>query len=106
MSDLLHQNFQLGQSNLQPMPVTMAAAATVAPTTLLTFLSGTTQIATITPPVTGTHVLIFIFTDAAPGVLLTTGNILTAVEPTQNIPVILVYNPITAKYSGGELKLT
>lgn len=106
MSDLNHQNFATVQSNQQPQPVTMAAAATIAPTTGLTFITGTTQIANITPPVTGYHMLILIFTDAAPGTLLTTGNINTAVVPTQNLPTFLFYDPVTAKYWGCASNIT
>jgi|SRR3990167_9736686 len=106
MSDLNHQNFATVQSSLQPQPVTLASAATVAPTTFLTFITGTVQIGTITPPVTGSHMLIFIFTNAAPGTLLTNGNILNAVVPTQNLPTFLVYDPIQAKYYGCASNLT
>ena len=106
MSDLLFQNITPTQSKQQPYPVTLASAATVAITTFLTFITGTVQIATITPPVTGTHVLCLIFTDVSPGTLLTSGNIASAVEPTQNVPVFLVYDPVTAKYYGGEVKIT
>lgn len=41
MSDLLHQNFETVQSDQQPFPPTIASAATIAPTTKLTFLTGT-----------------------------------------------------------------
>lgn len=97
-NDLLFQNISTVQSNHQPSPVTIAAAATVAPTTFLTFLTGTTQVATVTPPVTGQHMLIFIFTDGSPGAFLTTGNLKTATQPIQNLPVLLIYDPLTAKY--------
>ncbi len=106
MSDLLHQNLATVQSGLQQSPRTFAAAATIAPDTFLSFISGTTQIGTITPPVTGSHMLILIFTDASPGTLLTTGNINNAVIPTQNLPTILVYNPVDETYSGGTMNLT
>jgi hypothetical protein len=98
MSDLLHQNFDAVQSDKQPSPVTMASAATIAPTTRLTFVTGTVQVATITPPVTGYHELVFIFTDANPGALLTSGNIKTAYTPLQNKSFSLHYDPSTAKY--------
>ena len=98
MSDLLHQNFECVQSNQQPLPVTLESAATIAPTTRLTFVTGTVQVATITPPVTGYHELVFIFTDGAPGALLTTGNIKTAYTPLQNKSFSLHYNPIDGKY--------
>lgn len=86
------------QSNQQPTPKTIASAATIAPTTALTFVTGTVQVATITPPVTGYHELKFIFTNAAPGALLTSGNIHTAYTPIQNQAFVLYYDPNTAKY--------
>jgi hypothetical protein len=98
MSDLNHQDFGTVQSGLQPTPVTKASAATITVTTRLTFLTGTVQLATITPPVTGYHELVLIFTDVAPGALLTTGNIKTAYTPLQNKAFSLHYDPTTAKY--------
>lgn len=98
MSDLNYQDFDSVQSGLQPKPVTMAAATTIAPTTRLTFLTGTTQVATITPPVSGYHELVLIFTDANPGALLTSGNIKTAYTPLQNKSFSLHYNPLDGKY--------
>lgn len=106
MSDLLFQNFSTVQSQLQPLPVSMAAATTIAPSTLLTILSGTAQLATITPPVTGQHMLFLVFTDTTPGTTLTTGNIANAVVPTQNVPSCFLYNPATAKYYGWANNLT
>ena len=106
MSDLLFQNFSTVQNLSQPMPVSLAAATTIAPSTLLTIVSGTTQVATITPPVTGQHLLFLVFTDATPGTTLTTGNINNAVVPTQNVPSMFLYNPITAKYYGWANNLT
>lgn len=98
MADLNFQNFSTVQSNQQPMPTTIASAATIAPTGFLTILSGTTQLETITPPVSGVHLLAFVFTNAAPGVFLTSGNILTAVTPTQNVPTFLLYDPLQQAY--------
>ena len=98
MSDLLFQNFSTVQSEQQPKPVTLASAATITPTTKLTFVTGTVQVATITPPVTGYHELTFIFTNGAPGALLTTGNIHTAYTPIQNQAFTLYYDPSTGKY--------
>lgn len=97
-TDGLFQNFSTVQSFQQPQPVTIASAATVAPTGFLTFLTGTTQLATITPPVTGTHMLALCFTNASPGAFLTTGNIHDAYTPVQNRPVFVVFDPVTAKY--------
>ena len=97
-ADLSFQNFSTVQSSLQPKPSTIAAAATIAPVSLMTFLTGTTQVATITPPVTGQHMLVLIFTNALPGAFLTTGNIQIAYTPIQNRPICLFYDPVTAKY--------
>lgn len=91
---------QLGTvaSEIMPQPVTIASAATVAPTTFLTFISGTTAIATVTPPANGAHLLCMIFTTTTPVAFTTTGNIKAVATPTQNVPCFLVYNPIEAKY--------
>lgn len=98
MSDLLHQNLSVVQSDKQPNPPTIASAATIAPTTRFTFISAQVQLQTITPPVTGYHELVLCFTHAAPGAFLTTGNILTGYQPIQNRPILLCYDPSTAKY--------
>jgi hypothetical protein len=98
MSDLLFQDLSTVQSSQQPKPVTLASATTIAPTTKLTFVTGTVQVATITPPVSGYHELSFIFTNGAPGALLTTGNIHSAYTPIQNQAFTLYYDPSTAKY--------
>lgn len=99
MSDLLFQQLSTVQSDQQLMPVTMAAATTVAPTTFITYLSGTTDLTTVTPPVTGSHMLVFVFTDASPGDILTTGNVpLGLTTVTQNAPLLLFYNPVAATY--------
>lgn len=98
MSDLNFQDIMPVQSNQQQKPVTLASAATITPSTALTVVTGTTQVATITPPVTGFHILWFKFTNAAPGALLTSGNIETAYTPIQNRPFALLYDPNIAKY--------
>lgn len=98
MSDLNFQDFSTVQSDKQQKPVTLASAATIAPLTKLTFVTGTVQVATITPPVSGYHELTFIYTNGAPGALLTTGNIHTAYTPIQNQAFTLYYDPSTAKY--------
>jgi hypothetical protein len=41
----------------------------------MSFISGTTNIATIIPPVTGVVMLAFVWTTTSPGSFLTTGNI-------------------------------
>lgn len=92
------QDFSTTQDGLQPKPSTIAAAATIAPTSLITFLSGTTQVASITPPLDGPHVLILIFTNASPGATLTSGNIALATTTVQNKALLMTYDPVSAKY--------
>jgi hypothetical protein len=98
MSDLLFQNFSTVQSDKQPLPPTIASAATIAPTTKFTFLTGTVTIATITPPTSGYCEITLCFTNASPGVFLTSGNIQIAYQPIQNRPIDLCYDPSTAKW--------
>jgi hypothetical protein len=98
MSDVSFQDISTVGSDKSTAPKTLASAATVAPTTFLTFFTGTVQLATITPPVSGHHMLVFVFTNASPGAFVTTGNIKNAVTPIQNVPVFLVYDPQSAKY--------
>lgn len=98
MSDLLFQNLSTVQSEQQPRPVTMAAAATITPTTFLTFLTGTTQVANITPPVTGSCLIGLVFTNANPGAFTGAGNVQSTKDPAQNELVLLAYDPVTAKW--------
>lgn len=104
MPDLNFQDLSTVQNNLQQKPVTIASAATVAPTTFVSLISGTTAIATITPPVTGAHLIVMIFTTTTPVAFTTTGNIKAVVTPIQNVPVYLVYNPLENKYYAGNSK--
>lgn len=99
LKDIDFQQLSTVQDNLQPTPKTIAAATTIAPETFVTIITGTTNVATITPPVSGQHMLSFVFTDASPGDFVTTGNIrggLTTIS--QYNAVLLVYEPIAAKY--------
>lgn len=102
MSDLEFQNISTVQSNLQPTPKTITAAATVAPTTFVTFIAGTTAIATITPPVTGAHMICIIATSTNWAGAVTTGNIIVASVTNstlwQNKANFFCYDPVTAKY--------
>lgn len=98
MGELQTYQFSTHQSEKQPLPVTLASATTVTPTTRLTFFTGTAQLENITPPLNGHHELVFIFTNGAPGAFVTTGNIKSAYTPIQNRAVLLEYDPITAKY--------
>ncbi len=106
MADLDFQNFSTVQNGLQPKPNTVASAATVAPQTFLTFVTGTVAIATITPPVTGQHMLLMLHTDATPTAYTTTGNVLTIVVPTINVPSVFVYDPNQRKYYGWANNIT
>ena len=99
MSDALFQNLSTVQDNSQPLPVTIAMAATIAPTTFLTFVTGTVPIATITPPVTGSCVLAFVATTAATtAVTVTTGNIILATTWVPNKALLMTYDPSSAKW--------
>jgi len=91
MSDLLAQNLSTYQTDKQPDPPTIASAATLAPQTKFSFVSGTVQIETITPPTSGYSEITLCFTNGAPGLFLTTGNLKTAYQPIQNRPIDLCY---------------
>jgi len=106
MADLSFQNFSTVQSNQQPVPNTVASAATIVPGTFMTFVTGTVAVATITPPVTGQHMLVLIYTDATPTAMTTTGNILSVTVPTINLPTLMFYDPVQAKYYGVAGNLT
>lgn len=101
--DLDFQNLSTVQSSQQPKPNTIASAATVAPQSFITFISGTVAIATITPPADGQHMLVFIFTTTTPVAFTTTGNVKYVATPTQNIPMLLFWNPNENKYYPGEV---
>ena len=97
--DLNFQNLTPTQGSQNGLPNTIAAASTVAPSSFLTHIAGTTNVATITPPISGQHMLALNFTHATPGSLLTTGNILVGLTTiVQNRPVWVVYDPNQAKY--------
>ncbi len=98
MSDLLFQDLSTVHSDKNSTPVTVASAATIAPTTFITFITGTTAVATITPPVTGAHMLCFIFTTTTPTAFTTTGNMKVVSTPTSGAPMLLFYNPLEGKY--------
>jgi hypothetical protein len=105
-NELNAYKFDTFQSKLGPTPATVASAATIAPTSLITYVTGTTQPATITPPLDGQHMLVLVFTDNAPPTFLTSGNVLNAIVPTQNLPTLLFYDPAQQKYFGGTMNLT
>lgn len=101
MSDALFQQLSTVQSDKQPTPKTIASATSIgsAVETFISIITGTTAIATITPPVTGQHMLVLIFTDSNPGGVTTGGNIRNAVDPAQYVPVLLFYDPASAYYA-------
>lgn len=102
MSDLLNANFQTVQSNQQPTPVSVALAATIAPTTFLTIIVGSTTqtVAVITPPVTGTHVIAL--QSSITNALTNSGTINGAITGTLTMvagsPALFLYNPVTQRY--------
>ena len=77
-------------------PVTIASAATIAPSTFLTVLTGNTAVVTITPPISTSHMLAIEFAGVA-GVTAA-GNIKTAKASIAGMVILFVYNPATGKY--------
>lgn len=103
MPDLNFQDLSTVGSDKNTKPATIASAAVVAPVTFLSFISGTVAIVTITPPVTGAHMLCFVYTTTTPVANTTAGNIQNISTPATNIPAFYVYDPLTAKYYAGKL---
>lgn len=97
MSDLNFQNLSTVQSFQNKPPVTITAAATIAPTTFLTRLSGTTAIANITPPVTGTH-MIAIVAGTTTAAFTTSGNIVSITTASTENPSLFIYDPLSGDY--------
>lgn len=94
--DLNFQQISTVQNQNMPQPVTLASAATIAPTTFLTFVTGAVQIDTITPPVTGCHMLALV---GGTSVISAAGNVLVGTTLIASRVLLLFYNPITGKYS-------
>lgn len=93
------QNFSTVGDKQTESPRTQASAATLTPTSFLTIVTGTTQIANITPPIEGGHCLIaLVFTNANPGAFLNSGNIESTKDPAQNELVLLVWDPISSQW--------
>lgn len=80
------------------LPPTIASATVITPTTFLTKISGTVAVSTINPPTDGAHLICLIFTDPAPAAFVTSGNILSAVQPVQNTALFLMFDPVLNKY--------
>jgi hypothetical protein len=98
LQELNRYNIAEPQSEQNAEPNTIASAATIVPSHKFTFVTGTVQVANITPPVAGYHVLTLCFTNGSPGALLTTGNIKSAYTPIQNRPFNVYYVPQENKY--------
>ncbi len=93
------QNLSTVQSNQQPKPVTIASAATITVTGFLTFITGTVQIATITPPIDGGVTLIaLVFTNANPAAFLASGNIESTKDPATLELVLLCWDPLSSQW--------
>jgi len=97
--DLYTQNFSTIQTEQQPKPTTVTAAATLTPSTKMTFVDGQTQVANITPPDPYAYCEVTLcFLHAAPGAFLTNGTaypIKVAYQPIQNRPIDLCWDPIS-----------
>ena len=91
-NDAQFQNISTVQSNQQPTPPTVTAAATITPTTFITVLTGNTAVGTINPPVTGQHMLCIV-----PGTttgFTTGGNIVGGTTTVSGRAYLFCYNPI------------
>lgn len=98
-NDLVAQQFSTVQTASQLLPATIASTTTIAPSTGLTFITGTINIATITPPVGGAVMIGLVFTDGSPGSLVTTGNIsVGSTTLVQNKLNLLWYDPSHMKW--------
>ena len=89
-------NFALLASPLAQKPQTIASANTIAPVSVLTVLTGNTVIKTITPPLPAVHVIALQFAGVA-GVDAT-GNIKTLKASVAGEVMLLIYDPVAAKY--------
>lgn len=78
-------------------PATLASAATIAPVSFLTVLTGNVAITTITPPVAHGHMLALQF--AGTGGVGTGGNINNVKASVVGEAMLLVYNPAAGKYT-------
>lgn len=96
MDDSDFQDLSTVQSKQQPTPVRMAAAATIAPTTFITVLAGNTAVATITPPVAGSHMLCII-PNTTTG-FTTGGNVSGGTTTVSGRAYLFVYDPVNATY--------
>lgn len=99
MSDLLFQQLSTVQSDKQIQPNTLASAATIAPTTKLTRLTGTTPVTNITPPVSGYCELTFVWTTGTANGFTSGGGvngIAVTYTTITDRPIDLCFDPRTA----------
>jgi hypothetical protein len=96
MPDVQYQDFSTVQSLLQQKPQTIASANVIAPVSFMTILTGNVVVKTITPPLTGLHMIAIQFAGVA-GVDAT-GNVLTLKASVVGEIMLLVFNPSVAKY--------
>ena len=87
-------------STVQPpttKPLTLASANTIAPSSFFTVLTGNTVVKTITPLLADQIHMIAVQFAGVAGVDAT-GNVLTAKASVAGEIMLLVYNPVSAKY--------
>lgn len=99
--DLAFQQLSTVQNKLTQAPITVVAATTIAPTTFLTLITGTTAVTTITPPIDGQHMLAIQASATNFSGFTTTGNIAAASTTNgawANKLALFVYNPNVNKY--------
>jgi hypothetical protein len=104
MTDLNFQQISTVQNKVQSRVQTITSATTIAPTDFFTRLTGTTTIQTITPPVTGTHMLAFVADGAAN--FGTSGNVVATTTLAANQLCLAVYDPVLETYDIGVLAAT
>jgi|SRR5665213_612020 len=97
MSDLNFQQLSTVQSDKQPVPVTITAAAIISPTGFLSIIEGATAISTINPPVTGCHMLCLI-AGGTTG-FTTGGNVVGGTTTVDERAYLFVYEPISGIYN-------
>lgn len=91
-------NFDPANMVLSGIPA-IAASTTIAPQSLITRLTGTTNVATITPPDPYFYGPLYLLsTDASPFATVTTGNIQLATTVVRYKVLALMYDPSTSKW--------
>lgn len=102
LADFLFEALSPVQSDKSPTPVTITAAATISPQTAMTVISGTTAVATITPPIAAYHELTFRLATTNFSGFTNTGNVahpsLTNTTVWTNKLIVMAYDPIQLKY--------